>query len=88
MSDLPSTWFPVHPTTHGPPNHSGEIWVNRKFSYDHVGEIGTCQLVRICFKVFTFERRQYSLGAIGILMLPTLGLDIDDLDQLAVEATP
>ena len=33
---LPSTWFPVHPTTYGPPNHSGGILVNQIFSTNHV----------------------------------------------------
>ena len=36
MSNLPSAWFPVHPTIYGPPNQSGSIGVNRIISTNHV----------------------------------------------------
>ena len=65
MGDLPSTRFSMHPTTYGPPNHSGvSEWIGY-FSTNHVETYGLvlggdrCQPA--CyhpFKVFTFERRQ------------------------------
>ena len=32
MGDLPSTWFSVHPTIYGLPDHRGRIWMNHIFS--------------------------------------------------------
>ena len=52
VGDLPSTCFPVHPTTYDPPNHGWGIHVDNqpcgKPGGLPLGEIGIDQLVHAC----------------------------------------
>lgn len=49
MGDLPSTSFPMHPTTYGPLNHRGGIRVYHIFSNQSCGDLGACPWEGVLF---------------------------------------
>lgn len=85
----------MHLISHGPPNYSGGIRVNQRFSTNNVGNIGACPQREIGVGRFVHAHSKCSLSKEGSRLCGALnshnahlGISYIDLDKLENEATP